>query len=72
MSGDIARFTHELKQHDGQDIWLVGGGQINMVMLNAGLIDEMVVAVILYGPGPMANGEAVAERGQPESLLCPT
>ena len=65
VSGDIARFTRELKERDGKDIWLVGGGQINTVMLNAGLIDAMVVTLFplvlgtsipLFAPGADRSG----------------
>jgi len=60
VTGDIAGFVRDLKARDGLGIWLVGGGQINTVMLNAGLIDEMVVTLFplvlgrgipLFAPG---------------------
>jgi len=34
-------FIQHLKKQSGKDIWLVGGGQINTLLLNAGLIDEI-------------------------------
>ena len=46
VSGDIAGSVRSLKQLPWSDIWLVGGGQINAVMLNAGLIDEIVLTGI--------------------------
>ena len=45
ISGDIAAFVRVLKEEPGKDIWLVGGGQINTIMLNAGLIDELILTV---------------------------
>jgi dihydrofolate reductase len=45
ISSDIAAFVRQLKQAPGQDIWLVGGGQINEVLLQAGLIDELIVSI---------------------------
>ena len=45
ISGDIAGFVGALKEAPGKDIWLVGGGQINTIMLNAGLIDELILTV---------------------------
>ena len=39
---DAERFVEELKAEPGKDIWLVGGGQINTMLLNAGLIDRLV------------------------------
>ena len=54
VSGDIAGFVRTLKEQRGLDIWLVGGGQINTVLLNAGLIDEMVLTVF-----PLVLGEGI-------------
>ena len=54
VSGDIAAFVRSLKEQPGKDIWLVGGGQINTVMLNAGLIDEMILTAF-----PLVLGEGV-------------
>ena len=60
VSGDIVSFVESLKSQPGKDIWLVGGGQINTVMLNAGLIDEIILTVfplvlgdgiLLFAPG---------------------
>jgi dihydrofolate reductase len=45
ISDDIAAFVQHLKQQPGQDIWLVGGGQINEVLLQAGLIEELIVSI---------------------------
>lgn len=39
-------FLMELKSLDGKDIWLIGGGQVNTLLLNAGLIDEIQVFVM--------------------------
>ena len=54
VSGDIAAFVRSLKRQAGKDIWLVGGGQINTVMLNAGLIDEVILTTF-----PLVLGEGV-------------
>ena len=43
VSGDIAGFVRDLKEAPGADIWLVGGGQLNTIMLEAGLIDEIIL-----------------------------
>ena len=37
------------------NIWLVGGGQINSVMLNQGLVDEIILITF-----PLALGEGIA------------
>ncbi len=54
ISGDIAAFVQSLKTGPGKNIWLIGGGQINTVMLNAGLIDEMILTVF-----PVVLGEGI-------------
>ena len=60
ITGDIVAFVQDLKKQPGAGIWLVGGGQINTIMLNAGLIDDMVVTYVpivlgrgipLFAPG---------------------
>lgn len=43
---DPIKFLEELKSQDGKDIWLIGGGQTNTLVLNAGLIDELQVFVM--------------------------
>lgn len=45
ISENIIEFIKELKNQKGKNIWLIGGGQINTLLLNAGLIDEMVLSV---------------------------
>ena len=39
-------FFQNLKMQDGKNIWLIGGGQINTLFLNAGLIDEIRVFIM--------------------------
>ncbi len=39
-------FIKNLKTGTGKDIWLIGGGQINTLLLNAGLIDEIYIFVM--------------------------
>lgn len=60
VSSDVPDFVRQLKQASGKDIWLVGGGQINTILLNAGLIDEMIVSIhpIILGEGiPLFAGQ---------------
>ena len=65
IAGDIAASVRVLKDQPGKDIWLVGGGQVNTVMLNAGLIDELILTVFplalgrgipLFAPGATRSG----------------
>lgn len=43
VQSDPAAFVSALKKAPGGDIWLVGGGQLNTLMLDAGLIDEVLL-----------------------------
>jgi len=54
ISGDIASFVLSLKKKPGKDIWLVGGGQVNTVMLNEDLIDSMILTIF-----PLVLGEGI-------------
>jgi dihydrofolate reductase len=61
-NGNIPELVHELKNGEGKDIWLVGGGEINTILLNASLIDEMVLS---YHPVVLGKGKPLfpnAER----------
>jgi dihydrofolate reductase len=50
---DIISFVKKLKTGKGKHIWLIGGGQINGILLDNDLIDEMIVTVI---PVVLGNG----------------
>lgn len=41
----IPAFVKDLKEQKGKDIWLVGGGSINVLLLTHGLIDTLVLSV---------------------------
>lgn len=53
VSGDIKAKVIEIKNQPGKDIWLWGGASLTTSLLNAGLIDEMHLAVhpIVLGAG---------------------
>ena len=41
-----AEFIKNLKEEDGRDIWLIGGSQVNTLVINAGLLDEIIIFVM--------------------------
>jgi dihydrofolate reductase len=54
ISGDIVPFVSQLKQEAGRDIWLIGGGQVNTLLLNNHLIDKIILTLV-----PMTLGEGI-------------
>ncbi|NVJ46422.1 MAG: dihydrofolate reductase [Cytophagia bacterium] len=48
ISSDHAQWLAELKQQRGKNIWLLGGGEVNTLCLQAGLLDEMIVHVMPF------------------------
>ena len=46
IDNDIPEFVNSLKNVEGKDIWLIGGGQINTLLLEKGLIDEFIFTQI--------------------------
>lgn len=53
VNKDIQSFIYHLKNKDGKNIWLVGGGDLVQSFLQAELIDEIIVTVAptLLGKG---------------------
>ena len=50
---NIQDFVTSLTQSIGKDIWLLGGGEIASVLLNADLVDEIILSIhpIILGTG---------------------
>jgi dihydrofolate reductase len=61
IDGDIPEFVRHLIQQPvvgGKDIWLLGGGEIASMLLNADLVDEIILSIhpIILGNGiPLFN-----------------
>ncbi len=53
ITEDPASFVKQLKQEEGQKIWLVGGGELIASFIQAGLLDEIIVTIApkLIGAG---------------------
>ncbi len=64
ISVNHIQFTRNLKQQSGKNIWLIGGGQINTLLLNAGLIDEIY---LFYMPIVLAGGISIFESEPKEN-----
>lgn len=45
VSSDVASFVRKLKRRKGRDIWLVGGADIVSILLNAGLVDRIILSI---------------------------
>jgi dihydrofolate reductase len=59
VTGDIIEEVEKIKNQKGKDIWLFGGASLTSSLLNAGLVDEIGMAVhpILLGKGkPLFSG----------------
>ncbi|MCB0497160.1 MAG: dihydrofolate reductase [Cyclobacteriaceae bacterium] len=54
VNADVSEFVKSLKQGDGKDIWLVGGGELNSILLSNGLIDKIILTMI-----PVKLGEGI-------------
>ena len=59
-------FIQHLKRQEGKDIWLIGGGQINTLLLQAKLIDELRVFVM---PIIIPSGIGLFEAFPPQTQL---
>lgn len=54
VNEDIVNFTKDLKKEEGENIWIVGGGDILHTFLMEKLIDELIVTV-----APTIIGEGI-------------
>ena len=64
VAEDPIEFTKRLKTQSGKNIWLIGGGQINTLLMNAGLVDELLVFVmpVIIGKGIPLFGTGIEEQ----------
>ena len=54
VTESIPAFANRLRQSEGKNIWMMGGGELIASFLDAGAIDEMVVSIV-----PMLIGDGI-------------
>jgi dihydrofolate reductase len=67
VTAGIPELVRRLKRQKGRSIWLVGGSQINTLMLNHRLIDRLILTFV-----PVVVGEGIplfAESVRPSSFI---
>ncbi len=53
ITENVTETISRLREEDGKDIWLVGGGELITMLLNQNLVDEMIIT---YIPIILGNG----------------
>ena len=63
VKGDEAAFVRQLKSREGKAIWLCGGGELAGKLLDAQLIDELIVKLnpVVFGDGIRLFGASKAK-----------
>ncbi|MDB5248403.1 MAG: bifunctional deaminase-reductase domain protein [Segetibacter sp.] len=53
INGDIEKKVLEIRNEEGKDIWLFGGASLTTSLLNAGMVDEFLLAIhpVILGSG---------------------
>lgn len=64
ITENIVEEISKLREKKGQDIWLVGGGQLIAMLLASDLVDEMIITTI---PVILGNGIALFPEQPKES-----
>lgn len=60
INEDVVRFTNELKNQEGRNIWLVGGGELLHSFVQKKLVDEIILTV---APTIIGNGIPLFKEG---------
>lgn len=66
VSGDVGEWLQSIRQHDGKDIWVVGGGDMARSFLEQRLVDEVTLTV---HPRLLGQGIPLFTESYPESGL---
>lgn len=60
INEDIASFSNRLKNHEGKNIWIVGGGELLQSFVEKKLVDEIILTV---APTVIGNGIPLFREG---------
>ncbi|WP_163581414.1 dihydrofolate reductase family protein [Gracilibacillus saliphilus] len=60
INEDITKFIHKLQNKNGNNIWLVGGGELLNSCIQAGLVDEFIIT---FAPTIIGNGIPLFKEG---------
>lgn len=61
VSGEIKDFANNLKNKDGHNIWIVGGGELLNSFIQEDLVDEFIITV---APTIIGNGIPLFKEGK--------
>lgn len=64
ITKNIIETIHQLREENGKDIWLVGGGELITMLLNQDLVNEMIIT---YIPVILGNGIPLFPNNPKES-----
>ncbi|PSL07727.1 dihydrofolate reductase family protein [Cecembia rubra] len=65
-SDDIETLIDRLKRREGRNLFIVGGAQVVKMVLDAGLMDEMIISIV---PVLLGDGIPLFSKGIPASNL---
>lgn len=66
INEDIVEFTNKLKNEEGKNIWIVGGGELLQSFLKERLVDELIITV---APTIIGNGISLFKEDDTQSEL---
>lgn len=66
VQDDIVDFTNLLKQQEGGNIWIVGGGELVSAFMKEQLVDELILTV---APVLLGNGIPLFREGDYQAYL---
>lgn len=61
INGDINNFANKIKNQDGKNIWIVGGGELLHSFIQENLVDEFIITV---APTIIGNGIPLFKEGK--------